>query len=83
VSEDLKSLHACINQHIRKRKNIKEVEFNLVITPLRDLIIPLKVTGERRETSPCEKSCGECTYYALDQCLGCPRTIFYKGNILG
>jgi len=83
VSEDLKSLHACINQHIRKRNDIKEVEFNLVITPLRDLIIPLRVRDEREEISPCEKSCGECTYYALDRCLGCPRTIFYKGNILG
>ena len=83
VSEDLTSLHACIDQHIRRQQNIKEVEFNLVITPLKDLVVPLKIAREKQEISPCEKSCNECTYYLRSRCLGCPRTTFYKGDILG
>lgn len=83
VGEDLTSLHACIDQHIRTQRNVKEVEFNLVITPLKDLVVPLRITKEKQEVSPCEKSCNECTYYLRGRCLGCPRTIFYKGNVLG
>jgi len=83
VSEDLTSLHACIDQHIRTQPHIKEVEFNLVITPLKDLVLPLKTTKEKQEISPCEKSCSDCAYYLPGRCLGCPSTTFYKGEILG
>ena len=83
VSEDLTSLHACIDQHIRRQPNIKEVEFNLVITTLKDLVVPLKMIREKQEIYPCEKSCSECAYYLPGRCLGCPSTTFYKGDILG
>lgn len=81
ISEDLESLHACIDQHIRTRHDVKEVEFNLVITTLKDLVVPLRVTKEKKETSPCEKSCNKCSYFLRGRCLGCPRTTYFKGNM--
>ena len=83
LSEDLTSLHACIDQHIRQHENVSEIEFNLVIASMNDLIVPLKITKEKEETTPCKKLCNQCAYYLSSRCQGCPSTTFYKGRILG
>jgi Lrp/AsnC family leucine-responsive transcriptional regulator len=82
VSEKLQAIESCINHHIRKNPNVVDVEFNVVITPAKDLVVPVKLWNEKGDKSPCGKRCTEQPCYTSEKCLGCPATIFYKGTLL-
>ena len=81
VSEKLQAIESCINRHIRRNPNVVDVEFNVVITPAKDLIAPVKLWNEKGAKSPCGKRCTEQPCYPSEKCLGCPATIFYKGTL--
>lgn len=83
VSEDLASLDACMDCHIRSNPNISDVEFSVVLSSARDFVSPLKMISEKTEVSPCSGRCDKCSYYKSDRCLGCPSTIYYKGVLFG
>ena len=59
VSEKLQAIESCINHHIRRNPNVVDVEFNVVITPAKDLIVPVRLWNEKRGKSPCGKRCTE------------------------
>lgn len=82
ISEKLQAIESCINHHIRKNPNVMDVEFNVVITPAKDFVVPIKMWHEKKEASPCGKRCTEEPCYPSGKCLGCPATVFYKGNLL-
>lgn len=82
ISEKLQATESCINHHIRRNPNIVDVEFNVVITPARDIVVPVKLWNEKKDKSPCEKRCNEQPCYISEKCLGCPATVFYKGEFL-
>ena len=82
VSEKLQAIESCINHHIRRNPNVVDAEFNVVITPAKDLIVPVKLWNEKGDKSPCGKRCTEQPCYTSEKCLGCPATIFYKGTRL-
>lgn len=82
VSEKLQAIESCINHHIRKNPNVVDVEFNVVITPAKDWVVPVKLWNEKTDKSPCGKRCTEQPCYLSEKCLGCPATVFYKGKIL-
>jgi len=83
VSEDLGSLDACMDCHIRSNLNVSDVEFSVVISSARDFVSPLKMIREKTESSPCGGRCDKCSYYQSDRCLGCPSTTYYKGVLFG
>ena len=83
VSEDLGSLDACMDCHIRSNLNVSDVEFSVVISSARDFVSPLKMIREKTESSPCGGQCDKCSYYQSDRCLGCPSTTYYKGVLFG
>ena len=83
VSEDLASLDACIDRHVRANPNVSDVEFSVVLSSARDFISPLKMIREKAEFSPCGGRCEKCSYYKSKRCLGCPSTIYYKGVLFG
>lgn len=83
VSEDLASLDACMDCHIRSNPNVSDVEFSVVFSSARDFISPLKMIRKKTEISPCGGRCDSCSYYKSDRCLGCPSTIYYKGVLFG
>jgi len=83
VSEDLASLDACVDCHIRSNPNVSDVEFSVILCSARDFVSPLKMIRERTEGSPCGGRCAKCSYYKSDRCLGCPSTIYYEGVLFG
>ncbi|MBI4344506.1 MAG: Lrp/AsnC ligand binding domain-containing protein, partial [Euryarchaeota archaeon] len=82
MSEDISTLDAIVDGHIRSNPQVKDVDFNIVITPTEDLIFPVEMAVEKTREPPCgyKGSCGECAYYKSDRCLGCPATGFFKGS---
>ena len=82
MSEDISTLDAIVDGHIRSNPQVKDVDFNIVITPTEDLIFPVEMVVEKTKEPPCgyKGSCGECAYYKADRCLGCPATGFIKGS---
>lgn len=83
VSEDLASLDACMDRHIRANPNVSDVEFSVVLSSARDFVSPLKMAMEKTEGSPCGGRCDNCSYYKSKRCLGCPSTIYYRGVLFG
>ncbi len=82
VSEKLQAIDCCANHNLRKNPNVVDVEFNVVVTPVKDLVVPLKMYYKRKEKAPCGKVCPEQPCYPIEKCLGCPATVFYKGKFL-
>jgi Lrp/AsnC family leucine-responsive transcriptional regulator len=83
VSEDLASLDACIDRHVRSNPKVSDVEFSVVLSSARDFVSPLKMIREKTDFSPCGGRCEKCSYYKSKRCLGCPSTIYYKGFLFG
>jgi len=82
LGENMRSIVACIDKHIRGNPDIIDIELNFVITPIKDIVLPLTMEKEKKHITPCGEKCLECSYYMLDRCLGCPRTVAYKGTLL-
>lgn len=82
IGENIRSIMSCVDSHIRLIPTIKEMEFNLVITPVREFVTPIKPILDKKSITPCQKDCSICTFYVNTRCLGCPASIHYKGSIL-
>jgi Lrp/AsnC family leucine-responsive transcriptional regulator len=82
IGENMRSIVSCVDSHLRHDPIIKDMDFDLVVTPVRDFIVPIKPILDKKKITPCEKDCSSCTFYKDNRCLGCPASIHYKGNIL-
>jgi len=82
IGENIRSIMSCVDSHLRTNPLIKDMEFNLIMTPVKDFVVPMKPILDKRKTTPCQTDCGSCTLYLNDRCLGCPASIHYKGNLL-
>ena len=82
IGENMRSIMSCVDSHLRPDPVIKDMEFNLVITPIRDFVIPLKPILDKKKITSCQKDCNTCTFYVNNRCLGCPTSIHYKGALL-
>jgi len=82
IGENMRSIMSCVDTHLRPDPIIKEMEFNLFVTPLRDFIVPIKPVLDKKKITPCENDCSNCTFYLNNRCLGCPASVHYKGTLL-
>ena len=82
VGENMRSIMSCVDSHIRNNPLIKDMEFNLIVTPVKDFIVPLRPILEKKKTTPCETDCSNCTLYTNNRCLGCPASVHYRGSLL-
>ncbi len=82
VGENVRSLVSCADSHIRSNPLVKEIEFNVILTPIRSFVVPVEFHPEKKQTTPCGKDCGNCNLYADNRCSGCPTSIHYKGTLL-
>jgi DNA-binding Lrp family transcriptional regulator len=82
VGENIRSIMSCVDSHMRSGMQARNMEFDLIVTPIRPLIIPIRPNLEKKEITPCGVECGNCTLYASERCLGCPASVRYKGNLL-
>lgn len=81
VSENISTLEAIVNGHIRPNKSVSDVDFNIVINTERDFIVPTILTPEITDKPPCGImiTCSSCQSYNEGKCMGCPATGEYQG----
>jgi len=81
ISENLATLEAIVNGHIRSQDINTDVDFNIVITSEKDFIIPIILTTSTTETPPCGMlaNCRQCQSFKEKKCMGCPATGEYQG----
>jgi DNA-binding Lrp family transcriptional regulator len=82
IGENIRSIMSCVDSHLRTNSLIKDMEFNLIVTPVKDFVVPIKPILDKKKTTPCQTDCGSCTLYMNDRCLGCPASIHYRGHLL-
>jgi DNA-binding Lrp family transcriptional regulator len=78
--EDLASLESIIDERLRPDKDVQSAEFNIVISSIKDFIMPLKMVERPLKNPPCGIEYKECQAYYENRCFGCPATSRYKGS---
>ena len=83
IGEDIATLEAIVDGHLRSNPLVRSAEVSIVITPMKDLILPLKMNFEYSNNPPCGNGCNckECQHHISNRCLGCPVTNSYNGKI--
>ncbi|HLB70153.1 MAG: Lrp/AsnC family transcriptional regulator [Candidatus Methanoperedens sp.] len=83
VGEDIATLEAIVDGHLRNNPAVQGAEVSIVITPMKDLILPLRMNFDFSNDPPCGIGCNckECAHHASNRCLGCPVTNSYSGKI--
>jgi DNA-binding Lrp family transcriptional regulator len=81
ISENISTLEAIVNGHIRPNKSVSDVDFNIVINTEREFIVPTILTPEITDNPPCGimLNCTNCQSYEEGKCMGCPATGEYQG----
>jgi Lrp/AsnC family leucine-responsive transcriptional regulator len=82
IGENVKSLMSCVDSRFRQNLPVKNIQFDLIVTPTRPMIAPVKPQIERKKISPCGADCSACSFYTSGSCLGCPASVHYKGKLL-
>ena len=81
IAENIATMEAIVNGHLRPHKDVQDVEFNIVINSENPLVVPLKLSPERSATPPCgiRLQCKDCLSFKDCKCNGCPVTGQYQG----
>jgi hypothetical protein len=83
IGEDIATLEAIVDGHLRSNPLVKSAEVSIVITPVKDLVMPLRMNFDFSDVPPCGNGCNckECVHHTSNRCLGCPVTNSYNGKI--
>lgn len=83
VGEDITTLEAIVEGHLRPLDEVKDIEFNIIISAANDLIMPFKMKIKSSDKQPCgiNIQCADCPSYHENRCLGCPAIGQYKGKL--
>jgi DNA-binding Lrp family transcriptional regulator len=82
VGENIRSIMSCVDTHLRQGSRVRNMDFDLIVTPIRPFIVPIRPCLEKSKVTPCNGDCSKCTLYLSERCLGCPASISYKGKLL-
>ena len=82
AGDDMPSLESIIDSHIRPDNDVQSVDFDLIITSIKNFIVPIKIPTGNLNNPPCGQNhkCKDCNAYNSNRCLGCPSTGNYKGT---
>ena len=82
VGDDLASLESIIDCHIRPDKDVQSVDFDVIITSIKDFVIPINIKTDALYKPPCDldHKCEDCSAFKTNRCFGCPATGKYKGT---
>lgn len=80
-SESVATLEAIVNGHIRSNPTVTDVDFNIVITAEKELVVPVVLKPNRSPEPPCKMKgeCRSCPSFRSKKCMGCPVTGQYQG----
>ena len=81
VGEDIASLEAIVDGHLRPDKDVHSVNFDIIVSSIKDFVMPIKIGVEPTDKPPCgiKIQCQDCPSYQGNRCFGCPATKQYKG----
>jgi len=79
VVEDANTLLSSI-ERMSSTLNINVVSYQRVL-PLIGETFSMKISPEKHDLTPCGNDCRLCLSYQQNECLGCPSSSFYKGQI--
>lgn len=79
AGEDLASLESIIDERLRPDEDIQSADFNIIISSIKDFIMPIKMIERPLNKPPCGIEYKECQAYHENRCFGCPATNRYKG----
>jgi len=80
AGEDLASLESIIDCRIRPDKDVQSADFNIMISSIKDFIVPVRIVQRPMSKPPCGVEYKTCQAYAENRCFGCPSTSRYKGS---
>lgn len=83
VGEDIATLEAIVDGHLRSNPLVRCAEVSIVIATMKDLVMPIKMNFEFSDIPPCGIGCNckDCAHHISNRCLGCPVTNSYNGKI--
>lgn len=81
MAENIATMEAIINGHIRPNENVTEVEFNIVISSVKPMVVPTVLTPTKKNKPPCGilMQCKDCASFKCKNCMGCPAIGQYQG----
>jgi len=82
AGEDLASLESMIDERLRPDEDVQSADFNIVISSIKDFIMPIKMVERPQSNPPCGIDHKECQAFYENRCFGCPSTSRYKGVFL-
>ena len=80
AGEDLASLESMIDERLRPDEDVQSADFNIVISSIKDFIMPIKMVERPQNKPPCGIDHKECQAYFENRCFGCPATSRYAGD---
>ena len=80
AGEDLASLESIIDERLRPDEDVQGADFNIMISSIKDFVIPIKMIERPLKKPPCGIDYESCSAYKENRCFGCPATSRYKGN---
>ena len=57
MATDLKRLEGIVNYHLRGNPKVKDVEMNIVISTVKDFVLPLNIDYSNKNQINCEQNC--------------------------
>ncbi len=82
VGENVRTIMSCVESRLRQNLPVRNIVFDLIVTPTRPWIVPVKPHMQKKKITPCGADCSACGFYASERCLGCPASVDYKGSLL-
>ena len=80
AGEDLASLESIIDERLRPDADVQSADFNIMISSLKDFVMPMKMIERPLKQPPCGVEYKECQAFYENRCFGCPATTRYKGS---
>ena len=80
AGEDLASLESMIDERLRPDEDVQSADFNIMISSIKDFVMPIKMIERPLNMPPCGVEHKECQAYFENRCFGCPATSRYKGG---
>jgi DNA-binding Lrp family transcriptional regulator len=80
AAEAIATIEAVVDRHLRSNPAVSNVDLGIIVSPVKEMIVPVKMAIEKLDKAHCGFDCMECQYYQNDRCLGCPATKHYKGK---
>jgi DNA-binding Lrp family transcriptional regulator len=79
AGEDLASLESIIDERLRPDEDVQSADFNIIISSIKDFVMPVKIVERPLNKPPCGVDYKECQAFHENRCFGCPATNRYKG----